>query len=169
MKIIAIIMIIATMAVSCSSVEDLTCKYPSVNHLENTGCKTHESEIADFDASESDSDFEHGTIQIWCGDIPMKMICRFNSLQYPCDFGKVNIQVSYTDKTLTIVEFPSSDQADCLCEVDASFVIENLPDEDFMIKVYHGDTFGNYNANKPNFVGDTKSIASGEKLEYSYR
>ena len=98
----------------------------------------------------------------------MKIICRFNSLQYPCDFGKVNINVSYSNKTLTIVEFPSSDQADCLCEVDASFVIENLPDVDFIIKVYHGDTFGNYNADKPKFVIDTKSIASGEKLEYSY-
>lgn len=168
MKIIAIIMIIATISVSCSSVEELTSKYPSVNHLDNTGCKTHELEIANSDASGFDADFEHGTIQIWCGDIPMKVICRFNSLQYPCDFGKVNINVSYSDKTLTIVEFPSSDQADCLCAVDASFVIENLPDEDFIIKVYHGDTFGNYNADKPNFIGDTKSIASGEKLEYSY-
>lgn len=168
MKIIAIIVIIAAMAVSCSSMEEITSKYPSVNNLENTECKTHELEIVDFDASESDSDFEHGTIQIWCGDIPMKIICRFNSLQYPCDFGKVNINVSYSNKTLTIVEFPSSDQADCLCEVDASFVIENLPDEDFIIKVYRGDTFGNYNADKPNFVGDTKSITSGEKVEYSY-
>lgn len=168
MKLNALIMIIAAMAVSCSSVEDLTSKYPTVNHLENTGCKAHELVIADSDASDSDADFEHGTIQIWCGNIPMKVICRFNSLQYPCDFGKVNIQVSYSDKTLTIVEFPSAVQADCLCEVDASFVIENLPDEDFIIKVYHGDASGNYNADKPAFVGDTKSIASGEKLEYSY-
>ncbi len=161
-------MIIATMAVSCSSMEEITSKYPTINNLKNTECKTHELEIVNSDASEPDSDFEHGTIQIWCGDIPMKIICRFNSLQYPCDFEKVNINVSYFNKTLTIVEFPSSDQADCLCEVDASFVIENLPDEDFIIKVYHGDIFGNYNADKPNFVGDTKSIASGEKLEYSY-
>ncbi len=161
-------MIIATMAVSCSRMEEITSKYPTINNLKNTECKAQELEIVYSDASEPDSDFEHGTIQIWCGDIPMKVICRFNSLQYPCDFGKVNINVSYSNKTLTIVEFPSSDQADCLCEVDASFVIENLPDEDFIIKVYHGDTFGNYNADKPNFVGDTKSIASGEKLEYSY-
>ncbi len=47
--------------------------------------------------------------------------------------------------------------------------IYNIDFEDFIIKVYHGDTFGNYNVDKPNFVGDTKSIASGEKLEYSYR
>ncbi len=161
-------MIISTMAVSCSSMEEITSKYPTINNLKNTECKTHELEIVNSDASESDSYFEHGTIQIWCGDIPMKVICRFNSLQYPCDFGKVNVQVSYSDKTLTIVEFPSSDQADCLCEVDASFVIENLPDEDFIIKVYHGDTFGYYNADKPKFVGNTKSIVSGEKLEYSY-
>ncbi len=161
-------MIIATMAVSCSSMEEITSKYPTINNLKNTECKTHELEIVNSDASEPDSDFEHGTIQIWCGDIPMKIICRFNSLQYPCDFEKVNINVSYFNKTLTIVEFPSSDQADCLCEVDASFVIENLPDEDFIIKVYHGDTFGYYNADKPKFVGNTKSIVSGEKLEYSY-
>lgn len=147
---------------SCSSVEEPACRDTSnpegvrvVNILSST--------------DDNESDFVYGTIQVWCGDVPMKCICLFHALKYPSDYGKVNIKATYSDKVLTLVEYPSSDKSENFCIVNASCTIENIPDEDFIIKVYHGDIYGNYNADKPNFVGDTKSIASGEKLEYSYR
>lgn len=54
---------------------------------------------------------------------------------------------------MTIVEYPSSDTADCRCEIDATFTIENIPHNEFVLKIYHGDTNGNYNKTALKYEG----------------
>ncbi len=54
---------------------------------------------------------------------------------------------------MTIIEYPSSDTADCRCEIDAFFTIANIPQNGFILKIYHGDTEGNYDVDNPKYVG----------------
>ena len=79
--------------------------------------------------------------------------CRFISLDYPCDFWKVNVRTIYSTGTLMIIEYSTFDEAACRCKVDASFTIENIPQNEFVLKIYHGDTNGNYNKTTPKYEG----------------
>lgn len=145
----AIIALIATSNVlgSCSSAEETILKQPYLSQLNNTECISHtRTEAFLRRADESKCTFE----MIFEGSVAK---CKFTALDYPCDFGKVNINVSYEDGVLTIVEFPSSDEADCRCETDATFTIINAPEKDFILKIYHGDTTGKYNKDSPRYSG----------------
>ena len=128
---------------SCSSAEETILKQPYLSQLNNTECIT---EALQSRAEESNCSFE----MTFEGSVAE---CKFTSLDYPCDFGKVNIKVLYEDGVLTIVEFPSSDEADCRCETDATFTIINAPEKDFILKIYHGDTTGKYNKDSPRYSG----------------
>ena len=141
---------------SCSSAEETILKQPYLSHLNNTECISH----PDVEALQSREDGVKGTFEmILEGSIAT---CKFTSLDYPCDFGKVNVNVLFKNGILTIVEFPSSDEADCRCETEASFSIMNIPDKDFILKIYHGNTTGKYNEDSPIYSGtvriDDKSI-----------
>lgn len=136
------VMLIMTLS-SCTSVEDVAHGYPYVSELEHTGCLTHMVDVA--------TDGDRGRFEmIKDGG---KARCRFTSLDYPCDFGMVNVRVTYDSGVLTVVEYPSHDNADCRCETEASFVIENVPEGDLMLRIYHGDTSGRYDVGTPGYSG----------------
>lgn len=139
---------------SCSSTEEVISKNPYLSQIANTECLG----IADTDAPQSRGNDTHGSFEMIMDGTTAR--CRFMSLEYPCDFEKVNINISFNDGVLTIVEYPSSDEADCRCETDATFTINNLPDTDFILKIYHGDTKGNFNVASPKFSGRVR-IADG--------
>lgn len=128
---------------SCSGTEDVALKFPYLSMLGNTDC--HGS----IDRSRVDRG--NGSFEMILDGTTAK--CKFVSLDYPCDFGKVNVNVIYNEGILAIVEYPSSDIADCRCETDASFYILNMPEEDFILKIYRGDTFGNFNEEFPRYTG----------------
>lgn len=153
---------------SCSSVQELVSLNPHLYHLQNTECLTP---YADFDTDSDETDdglYSYGTFQMSYRKDLTTCDCKFNSLNYPCDFGKINVDVAFSDGILIIVEYPSSDMADCKCKVDASFSIKDLPLDDFPMKIYHGDTSGNYNPDTPKYAGNGRSIASGT-LEVPYQ
>jgi len=127
------VMLIMTLS-SCTSVEDVAHGYPYVSEIEHTGCLAHMVDDA--------TDGDRG-----------KARCRFTSLDYPCDFGMVNVRVTYDCGVLTVVEYPSHDNADCRCETEASFIIENVPEGDLMLRIYHGDTSGRYDVGTPGYSG----------------
>lgn len=154
---------------SCSSVEELISQNPQLYHLQNTECLTAYADCEDDSDDESNGQYRYGTFQMTYRENPTICDCKFNSLNYPCDFGKVNIKITYSEGTLTIVEYPSSDTADCKCQVDASFTLKDLPLDDFQLKIYHGDTSGNYNPNKPMHIGSGRSIASCGIIEVKYQ
>ena len=156
-KMITVTVILALTA--CSSVDDITSNYPYISKLTNTECIkafTHNSEI--------DSDTDHGTFKMTLEGTPAK--CKFTSLYYPCDFGKVNIKVSYKEGVLSIVEYPSSDKADCRCETDATFIVENIPYGDFILKIYHGDINGKFNEDSPKYIGKIELVDVGLSIPY---
>lgn len=132
---------------SCSSMEDTVIQNPYISNLENTDCISH----WDTDNAESRSEVNNGSFEmLFEGQVTR---CKFTSLVYPCDYEQVNVKVTYTDGTMTIVEYPSSDTADCRCEIDATFTIENMSQNNFILKIYHGDTNGNYNKTTPKYEG----------------
>lgn len=139
----------ATVAVllmnSCSTTEDTLARFPNISGLANTDCLSHVDIDNEFSrSSEATGLFEmtmNGTIAH----------CKFSSLDYPCDFKKLNVDIIYHENILTIVEYPSSDKADCRCEISATFLIENMPQQDFILRIYHGDTTGNFNPNTPKY------------------
>ena len=133
---------------SCSSVEDVVSQRPYLSQLSNTECLNHKD--IDF-TQNSRSENRNGSFEMIFVDDVAK--CKFNALEYTCDFWKVNVNVSFNDGVLTIVEYPSFDNATCLCEIDASFLIEKIPQQDFILKIYHGDTNGNFNIKAPKFSG----------------
>ncbi len=126
---------------SCSSAGDLILRYPYLSQLSNTECLNSRSDGND------DYYRRRTTFEMNISDNTAK--CSFKALYYPCDFEKVNVDISYADGILTIVEYPSSDMADCICEVDTSFNIEDLPGSKFLLKVYRGNTDGQYNKDYP--------------------
>ncbi len=121
---------------SCSGTEELVSK-PYLSDLNHTGCLNTRSSL----------DFEECTFEMIISGNTAD--CFFKSLEYPCDFEKVNIDFSYNEDTLTVVEYPSSNAANCLCNVDASFRIEDLPKGNIILKIYSADTKGQYNKEKP--------------------
>lgn len=132
---------------SCSSMEDAVMQNPYISYLENTGCLSH----WDTDNVESRGEINNCTFEMIFDGENAK--CKFTSLEYPCDYGNVNLKITYNDETMIIIEYSSSDTADCRCEIDASFTIENIPQNDFILKIYHGDTHGNYNIANPKYEG----------------
>ena len=140
---------------SCSSVEDMALRHPYLSQLNNTECLNSK----DIDFSQSRSEDSNGWFEMVFDGNTAK--CKFTSLEYPCDFEKVNVNVFYREGVLTIVEYPSSDKADCRGEVDASFLIENVPQQDFTLKIYHGDTIGRFNPDKSLYDGEI-SLSDGK-------
>ncbi len=139
---------------SCSAAEDAAFQHPYLSQLSNTECLMNE----DTDFLQSRSENRNGSFEmVFAGSVTN---CKFTSLEYPCDFGKVNINVLYNDGVLTIVEYPSSDNADCRCEIDATFSIMGMTEDEFILKIYHGDITGNYDTNSPKHTGKV-NIKSG--------
>lgn len=158
--------IILFVLASCSTIDDIVTATPYQQELKNSECL---SSFYDTDSRNGDQDnTEHGLFQMWYGADLSTVRCKFSSLEYPCDFEKVNIKILFSENTLTIIEYPSSDNADCRCLVDAEFTINNLPSGDFVLKIYRGDTSGNYNPDKPTLVGNGRSITSGEIMKVKY-
>lgn len=138
---IAAIMVLA----SCTSTEDTPPAAPRLSSLNNTEC------LGFSPQSRSDNGYIGSFEMILDGSAAR---CKFTSLLYPCDFGKVNVSVDYSDGILTIVEYPSSDFADCLCETNASFTIEDIPQNDFVLKIYRGAaSSGTYYEEYPMYTG----------------
>lgn len=138
--IIQLIAILASITLSsCSSMEDVAIQNPYISNLGNTGCLSH----WDTDIAESRGEINNGTFEMIFEEKVAK--CKFTSLEYPCDYEQVNVKITYNEGIMIIIEYPSSDKADCRCEIDASFTIENVPQNDFILRIYHGDTQGNYN------------------------
>lgn len=144
---------------ACSSVEDITYNYPHVSNLANTECLNSYT-----DNFVIDRDSSHGTFEMTLKGTTA--ICKFTSLYYPCDYGKVNIKVSYDEGILKIIEYPSYDYADCLCETDATFIVENIPYNDFILKLYHGDTNGEFDDNNPKYTGKITFINGSLSTPY---
>lgn len=65
----------------------------------------------------------------------------------------MNVKIAYNEGGIILIEYPTSDKSDCRCEIDASFTIENIPQNDFILKIYHGDTHGNYNIDNLKYEG----------------
>lgn len=136
---------------SCSSSEDLLACNPSITQLTSSGCLITNSGLNDrLDDEGADKLFCNTTFEMRITRNDAE--CSFKSLEYPCDFEKVNVEVFFEDKTLTIIEYPSSDMADCRCKVDANFNIKNIPSDSFELKIYHGNTNGEYNKNLPKLL-----------------
>lgn len=145
-QLIAIILV-SIVSSSCSSMEDAVIQNPYISNLENTDCISH----WDTDNAERRSEVNKGSFEmLFEGQITR---CKFTSLEYPCDYEQVNVKVTYNDGTITIIEYPSSDTADCRCNIDATFNIENMPQNDFILKIYHGNTEGNYDNTTPKYEG----------------
>ena len=145
---------------SCSSSEEVIFKNPYLSQITNTECLS----IADIDAPQSRGNDIHGSFEMIINGSSAE--CKFISLEYPCDFGRVNINLSFNDGVLIIVEYPSSDEADCRCETDVTFTINELPDSDFVLKIYHGDTNGNFNIETPKFSGRVRVMDGSFSTSY---
>lgn len=132
---------------SCSGTEDIAFRHPYLYKPDNTECLKY----IDADLTQIQADDGNGSFEMILEGTTAK--CKFISLDYPCDFEKVNIKITYHEGTLTIIEHPSSDNADCRCETDATFSILNIPEEDFILKIYHGDTSGRFKEEAPKYTG----------------
>ena len=106
---------------SCSSMEEATIQNPYISNLGNTGCLSH----WDTDNAESRSEVNNGMFEMIFDGEDAK--CKFTSLEYPCDYEQVNVKITYNEGIMIIIEYPSSDKADCRCEIDASFYPELHP------------------------------------------
>lgn len=151
---------------SCSSTEDIVNpKMPFLTNVQNSDCLSSRSEL--------DSDSENYPHWEWWRDGAFEMYlegshakCKFYSLHYNCDYERVNIKIIYQQGVLSIVEYPSSNNANCLCDIDATFTIEDIPDGPFLLKLYSAYIDGNYDVDKPEFVGNVNLSDGGIFIPY---
>ena len=79
-----------------------------------------------------------------------------------------NFSTKFLD--LSIVEYPSDEGVDCLCRTNAEFTINDIPDKDFTLKIYAGETAtGKYNAANPRYAGRVVVKDGGIKVAYDAR
>lgn len=153
---------------SCSSSEDNVIENtinPTVSLLTDTGCLENRSDLgAASRADEADGCTFAMTLD---GTVAH---CKFTDLVYDCNYGKVNVKVSFKDNVLSIVEYPTEDGVDCLCRTNAEFTINDIPDKDFTLKIFAGQTgTGKYNAENPAYSGRVIVKDGGIKVEYQGR
>lgn len=90
MKYLTIKLIVITLAsiasTSCSSMEDTVIQNPLISNLANTGCISHWDSVN----TESRSEVRKGSFEMFFDGQAAE--CRFISLDYPCDFWKVNVR-----------------------------------------------------------------------------
>lgn len=125
---------------SCSDTDE-PAPVPYLSQVQNTECLSSGSRASEVEAHVST------TFEMRISSRTAE--CLFRSLSYPCDFGMVNVDLFFKDGVMTIVEYPSSDLANCLCKVDASFKINDLPKGSFILKIYRGNSKGEYNKDYP--------------------
>lgn len=147
-------------ASACSSIDDVLIQYPYISGITNTDCLSSLDVIEDQSLDVAGKSMFEMTIS------GTTATCKFTSLYYPCDFGHVNINVTYGDRVMTIVEYPSSDLADCRCMTDVTFTIENIPDSDFILKIYHGSPTGAFNVDAPCYSGLISHADGGLSILY---
>lgn len=150
---------------SCSSTEDIVSpKIPFLTNVQNSDCLSH-----DFSNIGSESRFDAewwrgGAFEMYLEGNHAK--CKFYSLHYNCDYQRVNIKIIYQPGILSIVEYPSGDMADCICDVDATFTIEDVPEGPFLLKIYRAYINGEYDVDKPEFVGNVDLSDGGILVPY---
>ena len=94
--------------------------------------------------------------------------CKFGSQTVSCELP-FKFNVFYKDGTLVIVVYPVAEAwANCICEHDYSFSIENIPQKDFMLKIYKGkNKTGEYDENKPSYTGKVVLADGGLKIPFN--
>lgn len=174
--IVSFIFIIVGMS-SCSTVEDIVLPEepkpeekpellgPKIAEIFSSGCLgTPDPDLIEAYGQDNDG----GTFEMIIDEGSAK--CKFSSLVYSCG-QKAGVKVSYIsykDGVMTIVEYPLSEwEADCLCEIDVSFTIEDLPKEDFMLKIYRGkNVTGEYDELRPRYSSRVVIADGGIKIPY---
>lgn len=153
---------------SCSSSEDNaieTTVSPTVALLSDAGCLNGRS---DMNAASRADEADGCTFEMALDGTVAQ--CKFTNLVYDCNYGKVNVKVSFKDNVLSIVEYPSDEGVDCLCRTNAEFTINDIPDKDFTLKIYAGETAtGKYNAANPRYAGRVVVKDGGIKVAYDAR
>ena len=66
--------------------------------------------------------------------------CHFQNLTHVCDFSNIRVEVDIEGQDLSIreyAEYESEAVADCYCQLDASFFIENLKEGVYNLSIYN--------------------------------
>lgn len=92
--------------------------------------------------------------------------CKFEDLVYACDFPPANVDLTTEGNNIYIVEYPSSDMADCLCTADVSFDIMNIESGEYCLYIYRGNEKGEHGDNPR--LKQTIVLKQGEEIRMQY-
>lgn len=69
-------------------------------------------------------------------------VCSFLNLNHTCAFNNIHVEVDLKDSHLSIreyAEYEGEEEADCICQLDASFFIKNLEEGDYNLSIYNSN------------------------------
>ena len=92
--------------------------------------------------------------------------CKFEDLIYACDFPPANVDLTTEGNNIYIVEYPSSDMADCLCTADVSFDIMNIESGEYCLYIYRGNEKGEHGDNPR--LKQTIVLKQNEEIRMQY-
>ena len=92
--------------------------------------------------------------------------CKFENLIYACDFPPANVDLTTEGNNIYIVEYPSSDMADCLCTADVSFDIMNIESGEYCLYIYRGNEKGEHGDNPR--LKQTIVLKQNEEIRMQY-
>lgn len=140
-KLLSIIMLLVCMS-SCSTTEEFVKDetdseevnpiVPVIKNLLISECLGHPD--IDFIEKYGTNDNDYFEMKI-DGSVAK---CKFAKMAAECSW-RLKVNASIKDNTLTIIAYcPNKHLADCECELESTFTIENIPEEDFRLKIYIG-------------------------------
>lgn len=98
-----------------------------VSHVSFTECKSHANSMEEKGMSTPDTvsiRYEAGTVYV-----------DHYHLGVNCAFDTVNVALTMNDDTIRILEYGTPDEANCICETNNSFQIDNVPHGTYTIIV----------------------------------
>lgn len=107
----------AAMLWVCACEREMPTSQNIVSDMSHTGCMHHTDLLAKgFFRSDSVEIGVHGS----------SLFVTHYNIGVPCDFTKIDVHVSFAGDTIYVDEASDGGEANCLCEADDSFHINNL-------------------------------------------
>lgn len=116
---------------ACKKTDTIAEDSFAVSNIVFSDCLQHHSsgEIKGLHNPDSISiDYHNGTIYV----------THYN-LIVNCGFENVNVNIDVASDTITILENGSPESADCMCEIDNSFEIKNVPSGSYTVIIKNWD------------------------------
>lgn len=149
MRLSLVIILFVQLLFACSTEENVM-KSMEVSNVSNTSCK-QPSNLRTTRATDGQitnsllaiESFSNGSLK-----------CRIEDLEGSCDMDKINVSGSLSNGKISVVLYKNKETyADCLCNYDVSFSLDNLVSGKYQIEIYTAKSLQDVSLNNLRYKG----------------